>query len=66
MKYVWIIMLAIVFLIGWIYTIYDIIITFKEFRKREAILNLEDFSYGWVIANLIVIFIISIVCFIIY
>ena len=59
-------MLAIVFLIGWIYTIYDIIITFKEFRKREAILNLEDFSYGWVIANLIVIFIISIVCFIIY
>lgn len=59
MKYIWIIMLAILYIIWLVYTIIDIKSCFNTFKPEYALGKLSDASTGFIACNIIGIFLIS-------
>ena len=64
MKYIWIVILIVGFILGWIYTIYDVRKTFKEYYFTKAFDYLNPFVYFWIFANIAVVFAISLYAYI--
>lgn len=64
-KYVWIIILVLVSTFGWIYSIYDIVLTIRD-RKEDADIfdifsDFEGFTQFWIILHIVGVFIASFV-----
>lgn len=68
-KYVWIIILVLVSVFGWIYSIYDIVLTVQDKGNNDDVFdifyNLEEFTQFWIIGFTIVCFAISLIAFLI-
>lgn len=60
-KYIWIFMLVILYVFGWIYVIRDFIYTARDFTKIFN--HLEDFTEGWIVAHFALLFISSLIFF---
>lgn len=59
MKYIWIIMLAVLYIIWLIYTIIDIKSCLNTFKPGYVLSNLTDASQGFIFINITVLFIVS-------
>ena len=64
MKYIWIIILTIFYILGWIATIYDIWDTYQynKYIKDERCYpfqQLDPFTGGWLVLHVFIIFFIS-------
>ena len=68
-KYVWIIILVLVSVFSWIYSIYDIVLTVQDKGNNDDVFdifnNLEEFTQFWIIGFTIVCFVISLIAFLI-
>lgn len=58
MRYLWIVMLVIIELIGWYVSVIDCIATYKGNAKRlndgqEAVYSIEDFTVIWILVHTI-------------
>lgn len=62
-KYIWIFMLAIAEVLGWIYVIRDLIETAKTFRNPLEFSEFELFTQIWIIVHFAVLFISSLIGF---
>lgn len=62
-KYVWIIILVLISVLGWIYSICDIVRTIRDKEEDDNIFDilsdLEEFTLFWVILYTIAVFIVS-------
>lgn len=56
MKYVWIIILGIVYLIWLIAVVKDIVETVKLFKLKWVLIELEDYSKGFLLIHLFILF----------
>jgi len=64
MRYIWIIILTIFYILGWIATIYDIWDTYQYNKYIEDDSNypfqqLDPFTGGWLVFHVLIIFLIS-------
>ena len=68
-KYVWIVILILVSVFGWIYSIYDIVLTLRQAKKSDDVFDiyydLEEFTQFWIVGFTIVCFVISLIAFLI-
>ena len=55
MEYIWIIMLVIVWIEGWIVAIKDVIECFYLFDTKDVIDELDSFTVGWIVTNIVII-----------
>lgn len=67
-KYVWIIILVLVSIFGWAYSIYDIVFTIRD-RKEDADIfdifsDLEGFTQFWIIFHIVGVFTTSLVFYV--
>ena len=66
-KYVWIIILVLISVLGWIYSICDIVRAIRDKEEDDNIFdilsNLEEFTLFWVILYTIAVFIVSLVLY---
>lgn len=68
-KYVWIIILVLVSMFGWAYSIYDIILTIRDKEDDDSIIDIfwgfEEFTQFWIVLYTVAIFVISLVFYLI-
>lgn len=68
-KYVWIIILVLVDVFGWVYSIYDIKLSIQDKEEDDNIIDifgyLEGFTQFWIIFHIVVVFITSLVFYIV-
>lgn len=68
-KYVWIIILVLVSIFGWAYSIYDIVLTIRDRDEYANIFDiffdLEDFTQFWTVLYTVVVFGVSLVLYLI-
>ena len=68
-KYVWIIILILVSIFGWTYSIYDIVLTIRNREKDADIFdifhNLEDFTQFWIVLYTLAVFMVSFILYMI-
>lgn len=66
-KYVWIIILVLTSVFGWVYSIYDIILTIRDKEDDDNIFdifdNLEYFTQYWIILYTIAVFMVSFILY---
>lgn len=64
-KYVWIIILVLVSVFGWLYSIYDIVLTIRDKEDDDNIIDIflcfEGFTQFWIILHIVGVFIASFV-----
>lgn len=67
-KYVWIIILVLVSVFGWIYSIYDIVLTIRDKEYDDNIIDiflcLEGFTQFWIILHIVGIFVTSLIFYV--
>lgn len=63
-EYIWIVMLALLYILWMKYAIVDTIFVIKKFNSGYRICNLEEISIGFYVFTLTVIFVYSLVSFV--
>ena len=58
-KYLWIVPLAIAYVLAWVYAIADLISVIREIRFRYWMDYLEDFTVGWLLMHILGLFVCS-------